>query len=1286
MRSRVRAGFVALAVAAALLAPMPATAAPLVVVQLTPANGSTVFPPAEIRVRFNQCVDLPRSSLELRSPQGTLISVMVSYPDCRTIVIGPTETLGSGQFTIYAFGVTIGGDSVSHTATFYSDGIAPVPPDPAMTHPINDSNRTKVYVTGTGEPGASVFVLIDDDNGSTPAVACGVSGQPACGVVGSGGLFAVGPFNVTGLDDSPVPSTVVSTLSIEATVTLTDPAGNVSAPRYAYAYKDVVYPAAPVVDWPTAGLQNANQRWTVTGTVSPQAGFEHMDVLLYDNGVAATTARARCASGTCAWHGTIVSNPGSRTFVARARDAAGNVGPASASATVTVTSSTSTGPIRPSIDIDPYPVRDALSASGVAQAGAPLEIKIGAAPYVACATASFSPGTPNYSCGPFDTSAIAPGIFPVLVRDPSANGGTSGVNVLRDTVAPAAPMGRFSDPGPWVNAQQAPGLRLDGSAEPFASVTGSVVSTGGGTSVVFTTQADVFGHWSATTNAALLNDGCLSATIRAVDARGNTSAPSAIPCGPTLDKTAPPAPVIVVPAEGAIVTSTTFAVSGTAGGGASTVQVFEGASLKATSTAAAFTGAGIAITVFNDGTKILRARSFDPAGNPSALSAPRTIILDANAPVLSVTSPPNNGITNPSATITATYVDDDHANLGSCTLTVRDRGGALAMGVVSLSGMSCIFSAASGALTVSGSPYTATVQASDPAGNQSQVDTWQFSIDDQPPAAPAFTAPADGSLNGSPVEFRGTAEPGSTVQLFFGPTFLGASFANPTWSITASFSDGSYTVTAVAIDAAGNVSPGANRSVVIDTTPPAAPVITAPASGATVGPGTAVTGTAEAGATVRLFDGPVLLGQTVANPGWSITPSTSPEGPRTVTAFAVDPAGNTSAGTSRSYIVDTSSPGAPVITAPAEGAFLAFTNVTVTGTAEVSSTVRIYEGAALLGTQAAAPGWSFPLTFSEGTHSVRVTATDVAGNVSPDATRSFTVDTVAPGAPSILSPANGSLQPATFTLSGTAEPHATVQINEGITLVATTTATSSGTWSASITASDGLHVYTARQTDRAGNIGPASAGRTVNVDATPPGAPVISSPAEGSWQKRRVVIQGTAAEPGGLITVLENGQPIAAAQVSGTGAWEIVYDFPNDATRGIVARQTDLAGNVGPNSPLRTFTTDGTPPAITITTANLYPILPVVSAANPTFTGSAADQPGGGVMRVDVTILDVLGNVVQAAQAACSSCGPAGNPVAWTYTASSLLPGIYTIEVTATDRAGNVTAPPERRTFVTLGL
>ncbi len=60
------------------------------------------------------------------------------------------------------------------------------------------------------------------------------------------------------------------------------------------------------------------------------------------------------------------------------------------------------------------------------------------------------------------------------------------------------------------------------------------------------------------------------------------------------------------------------------------------------------------------------------------------------------------------------------------------------------------------------------------------------------------------------------------------------------------------------------------------------------------------------------------------------------------------------------------------------------------------------------------------------------------------------VDTTAPAAPVITSPANNtSDNDGSFTLSGTAEPNSTVKIYEGTTLKITTTTDADGAWSAS---------------------------------------------------------------------------------------------------------------------------------------------------------------------------------------------------------------------------------------------
>src|SRR5690606_41076091 len=64
--------------------------------------------------------------------------------------------------------------------------------------------------------------------------------------------------------------------------------------------------------------------------------------------------------------------------------------------------------------------------------------------------------------------------------------------------------------------------------------------------------------------------------------------------------------------------------------------------------------------------------------------------------------------------------------------------------------------------------------------------------------------------------------------------------------------------------------------------------------------------------------------------------------PDAVQAWAVDAAGNTSPGsTTITFTVDTTAPPAPVVSAPVSGSLTASGSLTVQGTAEPNSTVRL---------------------------------------------------------------------------------------------------------------------------------------------------------------------------------------------------------------------------------------------------------------------------------------------------------------------------------------------------------
>ena len=258
---------------------------------------------------------------------------------------------------------------------------------------------------------------------------------------------------------------------------------------------------------------------------------------------------------------------------------------------------------------------------------------------------------------------------------------------------------------------------------------------------------------------------------------------------------------------------------------------------------------------------------------------------------------------------------------------------------------------------------------------------------------------------------------------------------------------------------------------------------------------------------MKIYDGAVLLG-TVAADGsgaWSYTTAALADGTHSLTATATDADDNTSAASAAlSVTVDTAAPGVPTVssfssdTGAVGDGITADNTLTLTGTAEANSTVKVYDGATLLGpvTADGSGAWSYTTgTLANGTHSLTATATDAAGNTgAASAALSVTVDAAAPGAPAIAAFSNdtgtvgdGITGDNTLTLTGTAEANSTVKLYDGATLLGTVTADGSGAWSYTTgTLANGTHSLTATATDAAGNTSAASAALSVTVDAAAP--------------------------------------------------------------------------------------------------------------------------------------------------------------------------------------------------------
>ncbi|HHS9652741.1 TPA: Ig-like domain-containing protein, partial [Klebsiella oxytoca] len=275
----------------------------------------------------------------------------------------------------------------------------------------------------------------------------------------------------------------------------------------------------------------------------------------------------------------------------------------------------------------------------------------------------------------------------------------------------------------------------------------------------------------------------------------------------------------------------------------------------------------------------------------------------------------------------------------------------------------------------------------------------------------------------------------------------------------------------------------------------------------------ALSGTAEAGATVTIYDGDTVLGTVVAGEDgrWSFTPDTLNEGDHHLSTTVTDKAGNVSE-RSPAFELTVDTVVTPVselqVTDDVAGHTGPLTSGDLTndatpalsGTAEAGATVTIYDGDTVLGTVVAGEDgrWSYtPEALDEGSHSLSTTVTDKAGNVSERSPAfELTIDTTAPSAsaPEVTDDVAGHTGPltsgdltndATPALSGTAEAGATVTIYDGDTVLGTVVAGEDGRWSYTPDALDeGSHSLSTTVTDKAGNVSERSPAFEITVDTT----------------------------------------------------------------------------------------------------------------------------------------------------------------------------------------------------------
>ena len=592
----------------------------------------------------------------------------------------------------------------------------------------------------------------------------------------------------------------------------------------------------------------------------------------------------------------------------------------------------------------------------------------------------------------------------------------------------------------------------------------------------------------------------------------------------------------------------------------------------------------------------------------------------------------------------------------------------------------------------------------------------------------------DNTSDNTPTITGAPVEPGATVTLYDsdGTTVLGTTIADGSgnWSITPStpLADGIHNFTTKQTDSSGNTSPASTSlPVTIDTTAPSAPaapdMTTATDSGTNTSdnntndntPSFSVTPPA-AGETPSLYIDGVKVPATFDSLTNTLTPTNPiPDGAYSITTTVTDAAGNESPqGPNLAINVDTTAPSAPSITTipdnnggginGAEAGDGVIVNVGLPGDAKAGDTLTVIVNgtptAVVLSALDISNGIA-PVTIpvgslpaADGTYPVTATLTDAAGNTStPSAAFNITLDRGTPGAPGVLDLITSSdsgtnsgdniTNDTTPTISGAAvEPGATITLydTDGTTVLGTTVADGSGNWSItpSVPLTDGLHSFTTKQTDISGNTSLASGPLDVTIDTGVPGtpsAPDLTASSDTGLSNSDDYTNETAPEfavsvpASHTASLYVDGVKVPATLVGGV----LAPDNPvGDGPHTITYTVTDPAGNESSQSPGLAITID------TVATA-----APVINSIPENSGGGVTlvEQGDGTVIRVDIPgtakvgdslLLSINGQSVGYIIGAADIGGTANVPVLASVLTALGNTGIHPVSAQITDQAGNV--------------
>jgi large repetitive protein len=1158
---------------------------------------------------------------------------------------------GDGVYSLAVKGTDAAGNtSAPRTVSYTLDTTAPPAPTVVLSAPLLSlSNVTQPQFTvSDSESGVSYDCSV---SGATTVPASAIN----CGAT-------------TTVDLSGAGRDGDYTLS----VTATDAAGNTSPAGTATYTLDTTLPPNPSVVAPPSPSNDITPTFTINDSESDVV----LDCVLHAPGNTTAFANLCPASGTFDLTG---FGDGTYVLSVTATDPAGNSAAPPSTATYVLDT---TAPTAPSVALS-VPASSPGSVTGPQFAVTGVET--GAT--LACSVTGPTP-VPSSAivCGPTTTVDLSgtgrDGTYTVSVTATDAAGNTSVAgrsSYLLDTTPPSPPTVALSVPATSPGNVTAPQFSVTGveaGATLACSVTGPTTVPNSAITCGPTTTVDLSGTG---------RDGSYTLSVTATDAAGNTSTAAA--AAYVLDTTPPPAPV-VTPPPGASTKMPTFGLSD---GDPTAVltcvltspkgkTVFALATCPATGT--------FDTTAFADGIYTLVVTATDPAGNSTSTTATWTRdTTPPPVPVLVLSA----GLSSPSNNPTPSFtVSDTEAGV---ILTCSASKGAT---IVPGSAISC------GAMTTvdlvgtgGDGTYTVSVTATDAAGNTSAAGTATYTWDTTPPPVPTvtLTVPATSPGNVTAPQFT-VSDPEAGVAYTCAVTFGPASTpvagvvttcgTGTTLNLVGADGDGLYTVSVTATDVAGNTSPAGSATYTLDTTAPPAPVVIPPAGASTKMPTFGISDgdpTAVLTCVLTSPKGKTVFALATCPASGTFDTTGFIDGTYTLVVTATDPAGNATS-TTVTWLRDTTPPPNPTVTltvpasSPSNVTTPQFSVPDTDGTppTPVTYSCSVTFGATAVPGVVTACGTTTTLNLSsangDGLYTLSVTETDAAGNTSAAGTATYTLDTTPPPMPTatLTVPASspGNVTAPQFTVTGV-ESGATLTCSvTGPTTVpasavgcgATTTVDLSGA------GRDGTYQLAVTATDVAGNTSAAGTA-TYLLDTTAPVAPVVTltTPASSPGNVTTPQFSVTDTEPGVTFSCTMTGQTTVPASAINCGATTTVNlaGAGRDGSYVLSVTATDAAGNTSP-ADTATYILDTTPPGTPL--ASLNTSTPS-SSKNPLWTWQYAF------------------NDVNTGQdtAICTVTGPRG----WTTTKSGcpqqFAPtlaggdGIYTLVVTLTDEAGNVSHP-----------